>query len=138
MKTVSVEVPMTFKLRGGRKVIILPNGTQGNPLPKVTIDNTLVKAIARAFRWRKLLEDGTYGCIEDIARAERINGSFVSRVIRLALLAPDIVELILAGKQPASLTLKGLMAPFPVEWARQRAVLLDRDNDRGTHVIRKD
>ena len=124
MKTVSVEVPMTFKLRGGRKVIILPDGTQGNPLPKATIDNTLVKAIARAFRWQAMLETGTYGCIEDIARAERINGSFVSRVIRLALLAPDIVELILAGKQPASLTLKGLMAPFPVEWDRQREFFL--------------
>ena len=120
MKTVSVEVPMTFKLRGGRKVIVLPDGTQGGPLPKAAIDNTLVKAIARAFRWQAMLENGTYGCIEDIARAERINGSFVSRVIRLALLAPDIVELILAGKQPASLTLKALMAPFPVEWERQR------------------
>ena len=129
---------MTFKLRGGRKVIILPDGTQGSPLSKATIDSTMVKAIARAFRWQAMLENGTYGCIEDIARAERINGSFVSRVIRLALLAPDIVELILAGKQPASLTLKALMAPFPVEWESQRAVLLDRDNDRGTHVIRKD
>ena len=129
---------MTFKLRGGRKVIVLPDGTQGGPLPKATIDSTMVKAIARAFRWQAMLENGTYGCIEDIARAERINGSFVSRVIRLALLAPDIVELILAGKQPASLTLKALMAPFPVEWESQRAVLLDRDNDRGTHVIRKD
>ena len=138
MDTVSVEVPMTFKLRGGRKVIILPDGTQGSPLSKATIDSTMVKAIARAFRWQAMLENGTYGCIEDIARAERINGSFVSRVIRLALLAPDIVELILAGKQPASLTLKALMAPFPVEWESQRAVLLDRDNDRGTHVIRKD
>ena len=120
MKTVSVEVPMTFKLRGGRKVIVLPDGTQGNPLPKATIDNTLVKAIARAFRWQAMMENGTYGCIEDIARAERINGSFVSRVIRLALLAPDIVELVLTGRQPAALTLKGLMAPFPVEWDRQR------------------
>ena len=124
MKTVSVEVPMTFKLRGGRKVIILPDGTQGNPLPKATIDNTLVKAIARAFRWQAMLDNGTYGCIKDIARAERINGSFVSRVIRLALLAPDIVELVLAGRQPAKLTLKTLMEPFPVEWERQRECLL--------------
>ena len=126
MKTVSVEVPMTFKLRGGRKVIILPDGTQGNPLPKATIDNTLVKAIARAFRWQAMLDKGTYGCIEDIARAERINGTFVGRIVRLALLAPDIVEAILAGRQPAKLTLKGLMAPFPVEWERQRGELLDR------------
>ena len=125
MDTLSIHVPMTFKLRGGRKVIILPDGTQGNPLPRATIDNTMVKAIARAFRWQKLLENGTYGCIEDIARAERINGSFVGRIVRLTLLAPEIVELILAGKQPASLTLKGLMAPFPVEWERQREFFLD-------------
>ena len=125
MDTVSVEVPMTFKLRGGRKVIILPDGTQGNPLPRATIDNTMVKAIARAFRWQAMLENGTYGGIEDIARAEQINGSFVSRVIRLALLAPDIVELVLAGRQPAKLTLKVLMEPFPVEWERQREFFLD-------------
>ena len=126
MDTVSISVPMTFKLRGGRKVIVLPDGTQGNPLPRATIDNTLVKAIARAFRWQAMLDNGTYGCIEDIARAERINGSFVSRVIRLALLAPDIVEAILAGRQPAALTLKGLTGPFPVEWDRQREILIER------------
>ena len=117
---------MTFKLRGGRKVIILPDGTQGNPLPRATIDNTLVKAIARAFRWQAMLETGTYGCIEDIARAERINGSFVGRIVRLTLLAPDIVEAILERRQPAALTLKGLMEPFPVEWERQREVLVER------------
>ena len=117
---ISVDLPMTFKRRGGRKVIVLPDGTQGNPMPMATIDNTLIKAIARAFRWQKLLENGTYACLEDIARAEKINASFVSRVIRLALLAPDIVEAILAGKQSASLTLKDLMAPFPVEWVGQR------------------
>ncbi len=115
-----VNLPMTFKLRGGRKVIVLPDGRQGSPAPMATIDNTMIKAIARAFRWQKLLENGTYGCLEEIARAEKIGSSFVSRVVRLALLAPDIVEAILAGKQPASLTLKDLMAPFPVEWAGQR------------------
>ena len=120
MDTISVEVPMTFKLRGGRKVIILPDGTQGHPLPRATIDNTMVKALARAFRWQALLENGTYGCIEDIARAERISGSFVGRIVKLALLAPDIVEMILDGRHPAALTLKELMAPFPAEWERQR------------------
>ena len=124
---ISVDLPMTFKRRGGRKVIVLPDGTQGNPAPRATIDNTMIKAIARAFRWQKLLENGTYGCLDDIARAEKIGSSFVSRVVRLALLAPDIVEAILAGKQPAHLTLKDLMAPFPVEWAGQRAMLINRD-----------
>ncbi len=117
---ISVDLPMTFRKRGGRKVIVLPDGSQGNPAPMATIDNAMVKAIARAFRWQKLLENGTYGCLDEIARAEKIGASFVSRVVRLALLAPDIVEAILAGKQPASLTLKDLMAPFPVEWSKQR------------------
>jgi len=111
---------MTFKKRGGRKVIVLPDGTQGNPAPMATIDNTMIKAIARAFRWQKLLENGTYGCLDEIAKAERIGPSFVSRVIRLALLAPDIVEAVLAGRQPAHLALKDLMLPFPVEWSGQR------------------
>ena len=117
---ISVHLPMSFKLRGGRKVIILPDGSHGNPVPMATIDNTMIKAIARAFRWQRLLENGTYGCLDEIAKAERIGASFVSRVIRLALLAPDIVEAVLAGKQPASLTLKDLMVPFPVEWVEQR------------------
>ena len=98
-------------------MIVLSDGTQGNPAPMATLDNPMIKAIAR---WQKLLENGTYGCLEEIARAEKIGGSFVSRVVRLALLAPDIVEAILAGKQPASLTLKDLMLPFPVEWEGQR------------------
>ena len=126
METTSIHVPMIFKKRGGRKVIVLPDGTQGGPLPKATIDNTMIKALARAFRWQRLLENGTYGCIGDIARGEKIASSFVSRIVRLALLAPDIVELILAGKQPAAVTLRTLMTPFPVEWERQREALVNR------------
>ena len=104
-------------------MIVLPDGTQGSPAPLATIDNTMIDAIARAFRWQRLLENGTYGCLEEIARAEKINASFVSRVVRLALLAPDIVEAILAGRQPTSLRLKDLMAPFPVAWELQRTHL---------------
>lgn len=117
---ISIDLPMAFKLRGGRKVIVLPDGTQGNPAPMATIDNTMIIAVARAFRWQRLLENGTYGCLEEIAKAEKIGASLVSRIIRLALLAPDILEAILAGKQPADLTLKDLMAPFPLAWSGQR------------------
>ena len=119
METVSINVPMTFKKRGGRKVIVLPDGTQGNPAPKATIDNTMIKAIARAFRWQKLLENGTYTCLDDIARAEKIGASFVSRYYRLVLLEPDIVEMILDGRQPAQLTMKDLLQAFPVTWPDQ-------------------
>jgi len=62
-EVISVDLPMTFRKRGGRKVIVLPDGTQGNPMPMATIDNTVIKAIARAFRWQKLLENGTYACL---------------------------------------------------------------------------
>jgi hypothetical protein len=121
---VSVEVPMTFRRRGGRKVIVLPDGARGNPAPKATIDNAMVKAIARAYRWQALLENGTYGCLDEIAKAERIGPSFISRIIRTASLAPDIVDAILGGRQPAHLTLKDLMRPFPVAWEDQRKFLL--------------
>lgn len=123
---VSVDVPMTFKKRGGRKVIVLPDGTQGNPAPKATIDNTMIKAIARAIRWQRLLENGTYTCLDDIARSEKIGASFVSRYYRLVLLAPDIVEAILDGRQPAQLTMKDLLQAFPPDWALQRKQLIEK------------
>jgi hypothetical protein len=120
---ISIEIPMAFKKRGGRKVIVLPDGSHGHPIPTATIDNTMIKAIARAFRWQKLLENGTYTCLDDIARSEKIGASFVSRYYRLVLLAPDIIEAILDGRQPAQMTVKELLLPFPVEWDRQRRQL---------------
>ncbi len=131
---ISVDLPMTFKRRGGRKVIVLPDGTQGNPVPAATLDNTMIKAIARAFRWQRLLENGTYGCLEEIAKAEKIGASFVSRIIRLALLAPDIVEAILAGKQPASLTLNldSSVAQRVVAGDRRQLLLLMRQREEAT------
>ena len=79
----------------------------------------MIKAIARGFRWRKLLETGVYATVEELAAAEKINPSYVSRVLRLTLLAPDIVEAILDGRQPAEMTLAALMRPFAVGWERQ-------------------
>ena len=80
----------------------------------------MVKAIARAFRWRDMLESGEYATIAEIAAAEKINESYVGRVLRLTLLAPDIVEAILDGRQPAEMTLAVLMRPFAVVWTVQR------------------
>lgn len=88
-----------------------------------TIDNTMIKSIARAFRWQRMLENGTYTCLDDIARSEKIGASFVSRYHRLVLLAPDIVEAILDGRQTARLTVKDLLKGFPVEWKKQHEVL---------------
>ena len=80
--------------------------------PRSRVDDTLVKTLARAFRWRRLLETGDHGTVEEIARGEGINPSYVSRILRLTLLAPDIVEAILDGRQPPQLTLARLMKPF--------------------------
>jgi hypothetical protein len=83
----------------------------------------MVKALARTFRWRKLLETGTYGTIEELAAAEKINPSYVSRILRLTLLAPDIVEAVINGKHSPNLALTTMMQPFPVESARQKSLL---------------
>lgn len=124
---ISIEIPMAFVKRGGRKVIVLPDGSHGHPLPAATIDSSMIKAVARAFRWQKLLENGTYTCLDDIAKSEKIGASFISRVVRLALLAPDIVDAILNGRQPAQLTLKRLLEPFPLEWPEQRNQLMKKN-----------
>ncbi len=80
------------------------------------------KGVARGFRWRKLLETGAYGTIEEVAAAEKINSSYVGRILRLILLAPHIVEAIIDGRQPVEMTLAMLMRPFPVEWRHQRCL----------------
>jgi hypothetical protein len=73
------------------------------------------------YRWQKLLDDGVYGSIAEMADKERINGSYISRTIRLSLLAPDIVEAILNGTQPATLQLADFERPFSIAWEQQRA-----------------
>ena len=118
-RTLTVRVPMTFKTRGGRKLVISPDGIPSWAAPRARIDNSMVKALARAFRWRKLIERGVTATVAEIAAAEKINPSYVSRILRLTLLAPDIVERVLDGHQPADLTLAKLMTPFPVAWEAQ-------------------
>ena len=118
-RILTIHVPMKFKTRGGRKLVISPDGVPSWAKPSTRIDNTMVKALARAFRWRKLLETGVYATVEEIAAAENINPSYVSRILRLALLAPEIIEMIVDGRQPSDLTMAKLMTPFPVDWKKQ-------------------
>jgi len=116
----TVRVPLAVrKQRGGRKLVLMPGGMA--PRCPSAADTTLVKAVARAFRWRRMMEAGRYGTINELAAAEKINSSYVSRLLRLTLLSPDIVEAILDGRHPDGMTLPVLMEPFPVEWVRQRA-----------------
>jgi len=80
----------------------------------------MVKGLARAFRWRKMLDEGVHATIEDLARAKGVNATYVSRILRLTLLAPEIVDAALDGRQPAALQLEDLLQGFPLVWEGQR------------------
>ena len=121
-QTLTVRVPFLIRKRGGRKLAIAADGTTLAP-PRARIDGTLVKALARAHRWNKLLETGRYGSAAELAAAEKINPSYVSRILRLTLLAPEIVEAIVEGRQADSIEVDLLLQPFASSWEVQRAAL---------------
>ena len=123
-ETITVLIPLTFRKRGGRKLVVTPDGAEWAPRPRV--DNAMVKALARAFRWRKMLDAGVHATLEDLARAKGVHATYVSRVLRLTLLAPEIVEAILDGRQPAELQLDDLLEGFPLGWEEQRLLVIDR------------
>jgi hypothetical protein len=110
--------PMRFQRRGGRKRIVAPDGSEIAPSSKPQPSGTLVKAVARAWRWQGMLEEGRFASVRDLAEAERVSLSYISRILRLTLLAPDLVERILDGRPAPQLA--ELMQPFPVAWERQR------------------
>lgn len=117
----TIHIPVTFRKQGGRKQIVAPPGSTPWLRPATRIDSTMVKAIVRAYRWREMLEAGKYSTVRELANAEKINESYVSRVLRLTLLSPAIVEAILEGRQPAWLEIEDLLKPMPVEWPKQIA-----------------
>ncbi len=113
--TITLHVPFRVVKRGGRKEVQLPPDA---PVQRRT-DSTLIKALARAFRWKRMLESGEFATINDLAEREGIAPSYMTRVLRLTLLAPDIVEAILDGTQGPEVTLRQSLEPFPVEWKLQ-------------------
>jgi hypothetical protein len=117
-RTVTVRIPLVFKKHGGRKTRISPDGHVWE-LSEPLVDLALVRALARAFRWRRMLDEGVYGTFDELAKGEGVSPSYVSRMLRLTLLAPSIVEAILDGRQRSALTLARLSMPFPEEWSRQ-------------------
>ena len=117
--TITVHLPITWKRCGGRKVILAPDGGDAWLPAKPRPDETLVRALARAHRWKRMLEKETC-CSGEIAEAERITRSFVNRLLRLTLLAPDIVEAILDGQQPKGMLLEKLTPALPSGWEDQR------------------
>jgi hypothetical protein len=123
-RTATVSVPVTFLQRGGRKQILTPPGAAPwSSAPR--IDTALVKAVVRAHRWRQMLESGEYASSAELAKAEKVNDSYLSRILRLTLIAPDLVEAILAGRQPNRLQLDDLLKPLPAAWALQHSALFN-------------
>ncbi len=118
VETISVHVPFAIRKYGGRKQVVMPADVPVSDLhPR--INNTLVKALARAFRWKRLLESGEFATVKELAEYEKLGFSYLTRVLRLSLLAPDIVEAILEGRQQPEMTLAALLEPFPTEWVEQ-------------------
>jgi len=117
-----VQVPLTIKRRSGRKEIITPAGTEGASPDQARTNHSLAVTIGRAHRWQGLLESGRYTTIGELARDVGVDNSYLARLLRLTLLAPDIVEAILHGAEPDGLSLEKL-CHVPVEWEEQRRVL---------------
>ena len=123
-RTITVHIPITLRHQGGRKQIVTP-ANAAPWIPRASrIDSTLVKAVVRAHRWRDMLESGRHATVRDLAKAEAINESYLSRVLRLTLLAPAIIQSILEGQQPAGLELDGLLGPLSLNWAQQQDQLI--------------
>lgn len=135
--SITVRVPLAIRHRGGRKLVITPDGSSPGATPARTrADPALVKALARAHRWKRLLESGRYGSLGELAAAEKIDRSYLGKMLRLTLLAPDIVESILDGRQPEGLGLPALMGPLPVDWNEQQRLLEARPVVAGCRGLR--
>ncbi len=121
--SITVRVPVTIRKRGGRRLVVAPDGAPWSR-PRARIDNTLIKALARAHRWKKMLDEGRYGSVTELAAGEKLDRGYLGKILMLTLLAPDIVEAVLDGRQPAELGVHVLREGVPVEWGEQRSALL--------------
>jgi hypothetical protein len=117
--SITVRVPLAIRHRPGRKTVVTP--MTGGVAPVTTrADPALVKALARAFRYQKLLDEGRYASISEMAAAEKIERGYLGSLLRLTLLAPEIVQAILDGQQLEGVTLPRLLEPLSTEWPAQR------------------
>ncbi|MFN7308626.1 MAG: hypothetical protein ACK5TQ_18910 [Acetobacteraceae bacterium] len=115
----TVRVPLTIRRRPGRRTMVsLGFGGEGGRIA-TKADPALVKALARAFRYQKLLDEGRYASISEMAAGEKIERGYLGTMLRLTLLAPDMVEAILNGRQPEGVTLPRLLEGVPVGWDAQ-------------------
>jgi hypothetical protein len=117
--TLTIRIPMRLQRRGGRKLIVMPERVAAVPARKPSRDETLVKALVRAHRWRRRIESGQAKSITDLAEQEGVTIAYVCRLLPLTCLAPDIVEAILDGRQPKGLRLADKVGNGPLVWEKQ-------------------
>jgi hypothetical protein len=123
-RTMTVSIPILFRRQGGRRTVVTPSHAPGWSPPPARVDSTFVKAIVRAHRWRSMLEANLFSSVRELAKAEKINESYLCRVLRLSLLSPALIDAILNGQQPEGLDLKRLLKSLPAEWDKQEAAFL--------------
>ncbi len=116
---VTIRIPMKLRRRGGRKLVIAPDGLTGHEA-KPTFDEVLINALVRAHRWRRRIDTGEFRSASELATHEKITDSYVARMLTLTLLAPDITQAILEGRQPKGLKLAMLLRGIPLAWEEQR------------------
>jgi hypothetical protein len=127
--SITVRVPLAIRHRPGRKTVVTPMADGVAPVT-TRADPVLVKALARAFRYQRMLEQGRYASISQMAAAERIERGYLGSLLRLTLLAPDLVELVLDGRGADRVALPALLKPIPLVWAQQRERLVSDEPSR--------
>ena len=119
--TLTIHIPVQFKRRGGRKLVLAPDGSAASPIaPKPAVDDTMLKLLIKGHRWRRRIESGKAKSITDLAAQEKVSDAYVQRLLLLTCLAPDIADAILDGRQPRGLSANLMLKDVPVMWDLQR------------------
>ncbi|WP_255569554.1 hypothetical protein [Roseomonas alba] len=145
--SITVRVPLKIRRRPGRKAVVMPVRDESDGAVPTRADPALVKALARAFRYQRLLDEGRYASITEMAAGEKIDRGYLGRLLRLTVLAPDVIEAILDGRRLLELDLPKLMEPVPAYWDQQRAAFLvphatrsnflNHRSEEGRHLARR-
>ena len=118
--TLTIHIPVQFKRRGGRKLVLAPDGVASPIAPKPAVDDTMLKLLIKGHRWRRRIESGKAKSITDLAAQEQVTDAYVQRLLLLTCLAPDITDAILDGLQPRGLSANLMLKDVPVAWDEQR------------------
>jgi hypothetical protein len=119
-KTIVYNIPMRFHRRGGRRMIMLPEHEAARKNSEGPSDDPMVNALSKAYKWKLMLDAGEAPTVRQLAEMEKVDQSFMARILRLNNLAPDIIESILDGKTPDTLNLEAMRGTIPLAWQEQR------------------